>query len=576
MKINRLDDDGTGTTFDIGDVNGEPALRITPGGSSDETKLAYPVRGDELGGWALHGEVVLNVYLPPENALNPNTFFLGLGDVTSGWTWVGGQFGIADGTNGWIKVTFPLVPALREAREDRAYVMYVAFFHQEDNGAKPPLTEPFYLGNIVLEMENAPDGPEIEALYQQEAEALLAMDDAALVDAVARKTFDFFWHEASPRTGLIRDRNTVNSSASIASVGFGLAAIPVAIERGWITRDEGYERARVTLDTFVSGGVQGEHGFFYHFVDVETGQRRCNSELSSIDTALLVAGALVAGQYFEGTDVQRLADTLYENVEWDWMAAGATVPRMGWFPENGFLSASWDHFDESLILYVLALGSPTHPIPASAWESWRRPVNLEGEYIYLPGEPLFVYQYPLAFADLRDKEDAYANYWNNTVRACERNRQFTIDRSDRYQTYRDGVWGLSASDGPFGYRAFGAAEGNHNGTIAPYASVACLPFTPEIALEGMRAMLRVYGSRVWGKYGFVSAINADEDWYSHEHIGIDQGDILLMIANWQDGAVWEWFMSHPRVQFGLDAMGFIESTGDYAITPAYLARVRGQ
>jgi hypothetical protein len=206
---------------------------------------------------------------------------------------------------------------------------------------------------------------------------------------------------------------------------------------------------------------------------------------------------------------------------------------------------------------------------------WDRPINVIGEYIYLPGEPLFVYQYPLAFVDLRGLEDAYANYWNNTLRACERNRQFALDHSDEYLTYQNGVWGISASDGPFGYRAYGAAETNHDGTIAPYASIACLPFTPEIALEGMRAMLTEYGTEVWGEYGFVSAINEAENWYSREHIGIDQGIALLMLTNYQDGLVWDLFMSNPHIRTALEAMGFIESTGDYAITPAYLSNATG-
>lgn len=577
MDINLVGNDGTGATFALDDVGGTAVLTVQPGGLSDETKIAYPVRGDELRGWAEHGQVKMTVYLPPENTVQPNRFFLGLGDVSyDGWSWVGGQFGTADGVDGWISVRFRLDAALRETRQDGAYVMYLSFFHQDGSGTKTPLTEAFSVGDFHIELTGVGGSAATEARYQREVDALLKMNDDGLIAAVARETFDFFWLEASPRTGLILDRNAPNAAASIASVGFGLAAIPVAVERGWVTREAGYERAHLAISTFVNGGVQGEHGFFYHFVDVETGERRWNSEVSSIDTALLVAGALVAGQYFDGTEVQQLANTLYENVEWDWMASTGTIPRMGWKPEEGFLRAAWDHFDESLILYVLALGSPTHPIPASTWDSWRRPVNVADEYIYLPGEPLFVYQFPLAFVNLQHKEDAYANYWNNAIRACERNRQFTMARSERYQTYRGGVWGLSASDGPFGYRAYGAADSHHDGTVAPYASTACLPFTPEIALEGMRAMLRTYGPRVWREYGFVSAINADENWYSHEHIGIDQGNILLMIANMQDGAVWNLFMSHPHVQEALDAMGFVDSTGDYAVTPAYLARVKGR
>jgi hypothetical protein len=201
-------------------------------------------------------------------------------------------------------------------------------------------------------------------------------------------------------------------------------------------------------------------------------------------------------------------------------------------------------------------------------------VNLQGEYIYLLAEPLFIYQYPLAYLDLRGQEDAFANYFNNTLRACERNRQFAADNEATFTTYAGGIWGISASDGPSGYRAYGATGGNHDGTIAPYASIACLPFMPEASVEAMRAMLTKYGTKVWGEYGFVSAINEDRDWYSAEHIGIDQGDILLMITNYQDGLVWDLFMQNEHVQPALASVGFVESTGDYAVTPAYLEAFR--
>lgn len=424
------------------------------------------------------------------------------------------------------------------------------------------------LGGVTIAAAQTDD----DTRYQQEAEALLALDDAALLDAVARRTFDFFWLEAHPQTGLIRDRSTPDSVSSIAATGFGLAAIPLAVERGWIDPVAGYERVRLTLNTFLSGRVEGQNGFFYHFVNPVTGERAWNSELSSIDTALLAAGALVAGAYFEDTEVSALAERLYTAIEWDWMRGGGELVRMGWLPESGFLDATWDHFDESLLLYALAIGSPTYPIPAYTWELWDRPVRFGADpYIYLRGEPLFVYQYPLIFLDLRGREDAYANYWNNAARACQRNWQFTRALSERFATYRDGVWGLSASDGPRGYRAYGASPGNHDGTIAPYASIGCLPLTPELALDGMRALLRGYGARVWREYGFVSAINADRNWYSRDHIGIDQGDILLTIANYQDAFAWRHFMTGPHIQAALAAMGFVESEGEYAVTPAYLA-----
>lgn len=572
INIWSLDDDNSGAAFAISAVDDFPALEIIPSGSSDETKLAYPASGAELRSWVEAGQLQISLYLPEENTLNPDNFFLGLADVTADWQWVGGLFGSADADAGAVSVIFDLASVIQEIAPEAEYMVYFSFFNQ-NAGSKTPLIESFYLTSIQT---LAPEPQLSDDPYQAEINALLALDDDALLDAVARETFDYFWVEANPRTGLVKDRSTPASVSSIAATGFGLAAIPIAVDRGWITYDEGYARVQLTLETFLSGGVQGERGFFYHFVDPETGERVWDSELSSIDTALLVAGALVAGQYFEDTNVQILANQLYENVEWDWMRGRREMISMGWTPENDFLNATWDHFDESMLLYALAIGSPTHPVPASTWDTWDRRLSISGGYVYLPGEPLFVYQYPQAFLDLYALEDAYANYWNNTTLACERNYQFAIENSDYFVTYRDGVWGLSASDGPAGYRAYGASEVNHDGTIAPYAAVACVPFTPEISLSGIRAMLEKYGSRVWREYGFVSAINENENWYSREHIGIDQGDILLMIANAQDGFVWNLFMANPNMQRALDLMGFIESEGDYAITPAYLAEVTGR
>jgi len=571
-EVSTLSNDNTGAQFalghDVKTTDGLPTLQVMPSGTADETKLALTVSGADLQGWSTHSQVTLEVYVPEGNTSTPNAFFMGMADVSAQWAWIDGVFGAANIAAGWNTVMFAPSAAMRGFDTDGRYTLYFAFFRQDSSG-KPPLTEPFYLGHAYL---GAPDGG-LDAqrkLYQAAVADLLALDDDALLDAVARATFDFFWYEANPDTGLIKDRSTPSSAASIASVGFGLAAIPIGIERGWISRDEGYARALTTLQTFANGGVEGTHGFFFHFVDAQTGRRAWGSELSSIDSTLFIAGALTAAQYFAETEVAQLAHQLYAQMDWQWMMNGRGMVSMGWKPESGFLDATWDHFDESILLYVLAIGSPTHPAPLSMWDAMRRPVNREGAYIYLPSEPLFVYQYPLAFLNLRGKEDKFANYFNNTTRACERNRQFSLDRADSFTTYQHGVWGLSASDGPRGYRAYGAEDGNHDGTIAPYASTACVPFTRDAALESMRAMLREYGVQVWGKYGFVSAFNADVDWYSVDYIGIDQGVILLMLANAQDGIVWDLFMQNPQVQQTLEAIGFVESQGDYAVTPAYL------
>jgi hypothetical protein len=578
-NINSLSGDNTGSTFALSAAvqtpGGAAALQVTPSGTAPETKLAFPVAGAALQAWNRYEQVQLEVYLPETNALNATQFFLGMADVTSGWAWVDGVFGAAQGGSGWTQVIYSPSAGMRAASADSQYVLYLAFFH-DGAGGKQPLSEAFYLGSMTLITPIAGAGTSAESIYQTEVNALLALDDEALIAAVARATFDYFWNEVNPDNGLIKDRSTATSPASIAAVGFGLSALPIAVDRGWLSYEQAYERALVTLQSFANGRVAGERGFFYHFIDMQSGQRVWDSELSSIDTALFIAGALAAGQYFRETEVAQVAQQLYEAVDWQWMMRGRSFVAMGWKPSGGFFDASWDHFDESLLLYALGIGSPTFPIPTDSWSKWRRPVNSADEYIYLPGEPLFVYQYPLAWLDLRSREDAFANYFNNAARACERNRAFSAESADKFRTYQNGVWGLSASDSPNGYRAFGASEANHNGTIAPYASVACLPFTPEASLAGIRAMLTQYGARVWRDYGFVSAVNADADWFSDEHIGIDQGDILLMIANQQDGFMWELMAQNPQIQNALAAMGFVESTGNYAVTPAYLAQVRGQ
>lgn len=571
-EVTTLSNDNTGAQFalshDVKTQDNLPTLQVMPSGSADETKIALAVQGADLQGWSIHSQVTLEVYIPEPTTRPPNAFFMGMADVSGQWAWLDGVFGAANITTGWNTVTFTPSAAMRGFDNDGRYMLYLSFFHQDSSG-KPPLTEPFYLGHVYL---GAPDGG-LDAqrkLYQAAVADLLTLDDDALLDAVARSTFDFFWYEVNPDTGLIKDRSTPTSASSVASVGFGLAAIPIGIERGWISHDEGYARALTTLKTFANGGVEGRNGFFFHFVDMQTGRRAWGSELSSIDTTLFIAGALTAAQYFAETEVAQLANQLYAQMDWQWMMDGGNMVSMGWMPESGFLDATWDHFDESILLYVLAIGSPTYPAPVSMWDAMRRPLNREGEYIYLPSEPLFVYQYPLAFLNLRGKEDKFANYFNNTTRACARNRQFSLERAERFTTYQHGVWGLSASDGPRGYRAYGAEDGNHDGTIAPYASAACVPFTRDAAIESMRAMLREYGVQVWGKYGFVSAFNVDVDWYSTEYIGIDQGVILLMIANTQDDIVWNLFMQNPHIQQALQAIGFADSQGDYAVTPAYL------
>ncbi|MFW6278944.1 MAG: glucoamylase family protein [Bacillota bacterium] len=401
---------------------------------------------------------------------------------------------------------------------------------------------------------------EAEETDSKEIEELLELKEEKLLEEISQKTFDYFWEEANPENGLIKDRSTDKSPASIAAVGFGLSAIPVAVERGWIDYEEGKERVLTTLETFAEDEVEGKRGFYYHFVNMETGEREWESELSSIDTALFLAGALTSGQYFSETEIAELADSLYEKTDWEWMLNDTDFLCMGWKPDSGFLEHYWNSFNEGLLAYVLAIGSPTHPIPAESWNKIKRPQN--NDYIYVGHETLFVYQYPLVWLDLKDKEDKNTNYFKNAVKATEHNYDFTRERKNEYQTYDDHIWGLSASDGPDGYQAYGAARDNHDGTVAPYASIAALPFKPELSLKSIRAMLEQYGTKIWSDYGFVSAFNADQDWFSDEYIGIDQGDILLMIENYRSELVWDLFMEHQAIQQALKEIGFEKEKAD--------------
>ncbi|MEW6045068.1 MAG: glucoamylase family protein [Bacillota bacterium] len=577
QEIAGISNDNTGARFELSSdvaADGSRSLKVIPSGSAIETKLAIPLEGHRTAAWATGGEVVLHVYIPEGTRLMPTMFFLGMADLTGGWNWVGGVFSDTKAKAGWNEVRYPLGGAMRQVDPSRRYMIYLAFAGFDAKGQKVPLTEPFYLDamGVTTRLSRSELMNRASPGARQEVATLLQLSDDALLTVIQRKAFAYFWEQANPITGLVRDRSRDDAPASIAAVGFGLSALPVGIERGWITRDEGYHRALTTLRTFAEGGVEGKNGFFYHFVDMSTGRRSPGSELSSIDTALFLAGALTVGKYFAGTEVESFASRLYEAADWQWMMNEGTTPSMGWTPEGGFIKARWNTFNEGLLLHILAIGSPTRPIPAAAWDEIHRPI--QGDHIALPAEVLFVYQYPLVWLDLRHVEDAYANYFNNAAAATRHNRRFSLRQRDRYKTYEPDIWGLSASDGPAGYRAYGASENNHDGTIAPYASIASIPFTPELSLKAIRTMLERYGPLIWGKYGFVSAFNGDEDWYSTEFIGIDQGDLLLMIENYRTGLIWRYFMQNEPVREALKKVGFVERSSDYAITPAYQAKFR--
>lgn len=575
-EINTFDNDNTGAIFKLNSdyvANGTNSMKVIPSGKAVETKVAAEIPADKYEIWSKSNQLILRVFIPEEMKVMPTQFFLGMADLTEGWQWVGGVFSEASKIEpGWNDIPFSILGNMQKLKAEGKYKIYLAFIGYVDE-EKTPLADPFYIDGIYAmatkEITREEKIAMVPTQIKEEVNKLTKMKDEELLEAIQKKTFQYFWKEVNPENGLIKDRSSEDSPCSIAAVGFGLSAIPVAIESGWITREEGYNRALITLKTFANGGVEGKNGFYYHFVNMKTGKRALNSEISSIDTSLFIAGALTAGQYFKGTEVDALATELYKKVDWRWVLAGGDTLSMGWKPEAGFLGARWDSFNEGLIAYILAVGSPTHSIPSSTWDNIYRPVH--DTYIYLPQETLFVYQYPNIWVDFRNKVDHYANYFNNATVASRYNWLFTFTNRFQYETYTKDIWGLSACDGPNGYKAYGASEGNHDGTIAPYASIASMPFTPDLSMNSLRAMLEDQGPLIWNKYGFVSGYNVDANWYSEENIGIDQGNLLLMIENYQTGLIWKHFMQIPNIQTAIRKIGFVEKDVEYAVTPEYVA-----
>lgn len=388
---------------------------------------------------------------------------------------------------------------------------------------------------------------------------VLKKEDGQFIVLLEKKVFQYFQNEQDTQTGLIKDRSTPGSPASIAATGFGLVAYCIAEKNGWLSRVEASQKVLKILTT-LSENASKEHGFFYHFLDSKTGKRWADSEVSSMDTALLMAGVLFVSQYFPNSEVSARARDLYNAVEWDWMTKSPEeLLYMRWTPEKGFSDSSlWNMSAEEMILYLLAMGSPTHPIAEKAWTQWERKTYQEGDFEFIadPQCSLFTNLYSQAFIDFRNQHDAFANYWKNAQKAVLANRAFCISRKQDFQGYGPEGWGISASDGPRGYRAYGAKEGEHDGTLAPYALIASLPLAPDVAFPAIKKMLISYGSKIWGPYGPTSAFNPTEKWFSHDTIGIDEGIMVLMIENYRSELVWKTFMKESVIQNALKKAGF--------------------
>jgi hypothetical protein len=413
------------------------------------------------------------------------------------------------------------------------------------------------------------------------------------------RTFNYFWKEADSISGLVEDRAPTKAFCSVASTGFGLSAYIIGVENGYIKRDEAAARVLKLLRFLwqlpqdpAMAGIGGYRGFFYHFLDMRTGYRYKNVELSSIDTGLLMAGILSVMEYFDGDDavekeIRSLADALFQRVEWDFFLNDTPALSMGWFPDRGFLEAEWVGYNEAMVLLVMAMGSPTHPIPEICWDKWTATYDW-GEYYgyeHLNFGPLFGHQYSHMYIDFRGIQDYYMagkglDYFENSRRATYANRAYCMANPMGFKDYSDTIWGLTACDGPGylekeingkkiifeGYSARGAAlvHSRDDGTIAPTAAGGSIPFAPEICLPALKAMYNKYGSKLYGEYGFLDSFNPtftygkgnEEGWYDPDYIGIDQGAIICMIENYQTGLIWNLMKKNKYIVAGLKKAGF--------------------
>ena len=397
--------------------------------------------------------------------------------------------------------------------------------------------------------------------------APISKGDDAFLEDLERRTFQFFWDHSDPKTGLTLDRSRTDGTpppsgethhevASIASTGFALSGYCVAADRGWITKEQARERIRNTLD-FFANRQENKNGWFYHFVDQRTGERRWKSELSSIDTALLLSGVLTARKCFStDKEITTLADTIYNRVDFQWMLNGDPyLLSHGWRPESGWIPNRWHDYSEQMILYLLAIGSPTKPIPARSWYAWERTWYEYGGYKYLAAvSPLFIHQFSHAWVDFRGRREhhpPYVDYFDNSVKATEAQRKFFIEvLSKEFPLYGPNMWGLTASDYQGGYIAWGAPPRHEatDGSVVPCAPAGSLMFTPEISLAVLKKMKADYGNRIYGKYGFADAFNPHNGWVDTDVIGIDLGITLLSIENLRSGKMWHWFMQNDEIR----------------------------
>lgn len=388
------------------------------------------------------------------------------------------------------------------------------------------------------------------------------ISDDEFLDQFQRAIFLYFWEQASTTTGLVKNRalaagNDTRTVASIAATGFGLTALCIGHNRAY--GDATQIQARVTNTLNFLLNENNVNGFYYHFVDMNSGARVWSSEVSSIDTAILLCGVLTCRQYFQDAQIQSLATQIYNRVNWPWMLDGGLAFSMGWTPENGFIATRWDTYSELMMLYLLAIGSTTNPIPASSWSAFARPTLTYQGLTYITNlyAPLFIHQYSHAWFDFRNKQDQYANYFNNSVTATQAHKLFCLSLQSQFNDYQSNLWGISASDSANGYTAWGGppAMGNIDGSIVPCAAGGSLPF---VATDCIAVLRNIHSQfpLAWQRYGFVDAFNPLTGWYDADALGIDVGITMLMAENQRTGFVWNTFMKNPEAQSAISAVGF--------------------
>ncbi|WP_337267915.1 glucoamylase family protein [Oryzifoliimicrobium ureilyticus] len=417
------------------------------------------------------------------------------------------------------------------------------------------------------------------------------VSEEAMVDRLQRSAFEYFLTYTNKENGLVPDTSFKNVPCSIAAVGFALSSYPVAVERGWMTREAAAEIVRTTLNFFANSHqgkerhASGYRGFYYHFLHMDTGHRAWNSELSTIDTALLIAGVLTAAEYFtdEGEeDIRETARFLYERVDWQWALNKGQLIAMGWKPASGFLRWRYEGYDEAILLYVLALGSPTHPIPSSSYRAFTTSYRWRefGGKPYLDAGPLFIHLFSHAWIDFRDLQDQQMaahdwDYFRNTQQAIAVQRDYAERNPKGFVGYNSNVWGLSACDGPsplhrvrgnrkirfFGYSARGAPNGPDDGTLAPWCALASLPFDRDAALKGTQTIIETYPNLLMnGQFpgGFNPTIKTTlpEGWIDDRTVAIDQGLLVVSVENARNDFLWKLMRGSEAIKTGLQRAGF--------------------